>query len=313
MSSKRMASMSQDLSNLQTGAGNQPGVSGSQNIFEIQQAGAPPDQPKVTPAQDKDSIEKAGEIIASLYLPPSSSPLLYAPDPKNLVAIGQLELDKICLNILDSWSKNLQKIAEEKKEDDRRAELNPVLREIHNVGSLFLAIATIFVRAIFGTQAAEALQKTDNLSNEKSIAERLVSQLNQWSLNGVLNGYLLTIVDQLPSAAKLNEAEKNLLGKQIQAILYGSALAGIYKAKFEWITAEEFLNFLENPTILNDPNATLLAINLVNLLNELPDVERARSLKSLAIYINTNPDLPSLFSLGETTGVQLSILNSCRL
>lgn len=303
--------MSQDLSNLNLGGGNQAGLPGMDGLYQVQQTSIEQTQPS-TSQPTKDTIEKASQL-AALYLPLlMSNPVLIPPDPNYIMAITQLEMDRICLNILDSWSKNLQQIAEEKKEADRRDEINPLLKEIHVTAGLLLAVATIFLRAIFGTQVAEAIQKPSEMSDDKAIALRFASQLNQWSLDGTLNGYLMTIVDELPSSANLSEDQKMVVAKQLQVMLLASALAGIYKTQTQWITAEEFINILSNPTTLNDPQAVLLAVLLVNTLNDLPEVARSRMAKTLTLYMNTNPDLPTLFDLNQTAGIQLSILNNSR-
>lgn len=110
--------MDQNLPNLGTGQ-QQPGLPGSDAIFGIQPTSA--DQTLEVGGQPtKDSIEKAAAIVAALYMPPMSNPLLVPPDPNVTVAIGQLAMDKICLNILDSWSKNLQEIAEQAKEAQKK-------------------------------------------------------------------------------------------------------------------------------------------------------------------------------------------------
>lgn len=303
--------MSQDFSNLQAG-GHQPGITGSEAFFEVQSTGSAEQANKVTGQPTKDSIEKAAAIVASLYLPPMSNPLLIPPDPTLAMAIGQLAMDKICLSILDSWSENLAKIAEEKKAQDLRDEMNPVWREIHLASAIILSVATIFIRAIFGTQVTEALQKSEGLTDEKAIANHFAVQLNRWALEGVLNGYLLTIVDKLPSAARLNEAQKTTLANQLQIMLLASALAGIYKIQTKWITSEEFINLLANPGILNDPQAAILAMLIVNTLALLPEEARSRMTRTLTIYMDTNPNLPTLFDLGKTAEVQMSILNSSR-
>lgn len=299
--------MNQDFSNLNMGAG-QPSVTNPESIYQAQQTQGPSQTQQVTGQSNKDSIEKAAALVASLYLPPMSNPLLIPPDPNLAVMIGQLAMDKICLNILDSWSKNLQKIAEEKKEADRRDELNPILREIHVTAGLILAVSTIFVRAIFGTQVAEALQKPEN--TEKTIAVQYATKLNQWALEGTLKGYLMTIVDELPSSANLNEAQKTILANQIQVMLLSSALAGLYKLKTQWITSDEFINLLSHADSLNDPQASLLAMLIVNTLAELPEAERIRMAKTLSIYMDSNPELPTLFDLNQTADIQLSILHS---
>lgn len=303
--------MGQDLSNLNMGSG-QPGLTGTDGFLEVQQAGGPSQPAKVTGQPTKDSIEKAGELAAALYLQAMSNPLLIPPDdPNHILAIGQLAMDKICLQILDSWSKSLQEIAEAKKEADRRDALNPLLMEVHMTAALFLAVASIFIRAIFGTQVAEALNKiTDGGNIEKAIATRFAAQLNQWADEGILKGYLMTIVDQLPSSVNLSEAQKTVLANQIQLMLLGSALAGLYKIDTKWIKSEDFMNVLAHPEIMKDSNATALATLIINILNELPEEARARMIRTLSIYMDTNPDLPTLFDLGQTTDIQMSILKS---
>ena len=232
----------QNLSNLNTGTGPQSNLFGTDSIFGAQPVtGA--DQitaPGSTGQPTKDSIEKASELVAALYMPPMSNPLLIPPDQNLAIAIGQLGMDKICLNILDSWSKNLQEIGEQIKEEELKKETNPVLKDVHATAALFLAVATIFVRAIFGSQIAALLNPGDDLSDNKVIANKFASQLNQWAQEGTLNGYLLTIVDQLPSTANLSEAQKTILAKQMEVIVLSSALAGLYKAQTDWITSEEF-------------------------------------------------------------------------
>lgn len=298
--------MSQEFSNLQTG-GHQPGLTGPDALIGIQQTSGT-DQTVAAPTS-KDSIEKAAELVAALYLPPMSNPQLIPPDSNLVVVIGQLEMDKICLNILDSWSKSLQKIAEQTKEDERLKELNPILREVHVTASLFLAVASIFIRAIFGTKVADAIQKT---SKDNGIEQRYAAQLNQWAAAGTLQGYLMTIVDTLPSAGNLSEAQKNILSKQLQVMLLSSALAGLYKVQTNWITSEEFFNLLADPSFLKNSNAIGLSALIVKTLAELPEVDRSRMTRTLTIFMNSNPELPTLFDLGQTAGVQLSILNSSR-
>ncbi len=304
--------MSSDLSNLQSGSGHHPGITGTDSLSQIQQTGSTDQIVQPTGQPTKDSIEKASALVAALYMPPMSNPSIYAPDPNLAIEVGQIAMDKICLNVLDSWSKNLQEIAAQKKEQDRQDELNPILRDIHMTGAIFLAVATIFVRAIFGTQIAQLLDKSGSLNNEQAVASKFASQLSQWALEGVLDGYLMTIVDKLPSAQNLNENQKMILAQQMQAMLLSSALAALYKVQTQWITAPEFINILANPSILSDPSATRLADLLVNTFNKLPSVERERLGRSLNIYMDSNPDLPSLFDLGKTTEVQLSILSSTR-
>lgn len=299
-----------DLSNLQTGQGQQSGIGGPGSIYSTQ----PPLDQTVHPTGQptKDSIERAGALVAALYLPLMNSPVLYTPDPNLAIEIGQLALDKICLNILDSWSKNLQEIAEQQKEDEKRKELNPILRDFHVTAALFLSVATIFIRAIFGTQIAELIQKPGNITNEQALANKFASQISQWALEGVLDGYLLTIVDKLPSAANLTEDKKIILAKQIEAMLLSSALAALYKVQTQWITGAEFVNLLANPGILNNPDATRLADLLLNTLIQLPPNEKTRFARAVNIYMDSNPDLPTLFDLGKTAEIQLSILSSTR-
>lgn len=305
--------MTQDSSNLHMGSGSNlgQGISGPSGDFGIQPV-SQPDQPPPSGQPTKDTIEKAAALVASLYLPPMSNPMLTPPDPDLAISIGQMEMDKICLSILDSWSKNLEEIAEAKKEQERRDEINPIIREMHISAGIILSVATIFIRAIFGTQAAEAFQSTGGITDEKSIANRFATQLNQWALDGTLDGYLKTIVDKLPSAEKMTEAEKIILIKQLQVMLLSSALAGLYKTQTQWITAEEFIYLLSHPNMLNDPNSAMLAVLIVNGLSELPEPARMRMAKTLSIYMNTNPDLPTLFNLSESAEVQMSILNSSR-
>lgn len=305
--------MSQDFTNLNTGMGNQSGLPNAEALYQPKQTSALDSKVQETSLHSKDSIEKASAVVASLYLPPLSNPLLIPPDANNIIAISQLAMDKICLNILDSWSQSLKKIAEEKREADRRKELNPLLQDLNMAGGLVLAVATIFIRAIFGTQIAQALQKNPGLTDEKVIAHKFATQIAQWSLDGVLGGYLMTIVDKLPSATSMNEGEKKVLAQQMQAMLLAAALGGIYKAKYEWITSKEFMDVLSDPFSLKDSNMAMLAMLLVNTLNELPEEAKLRMMKTLNIYMDSNPDLPSLFDLGHTTGVQLSILKATRL
>lgn len=300
--------MTQDFSNLNTGAG-QPGITGPGSLFEVQQTGATDQTTHVKGPMTKDSIEKASELVAALYLPPMSNPLLTPPDPNLAVAIGQLEMDKICLSVLDEWSKSLQKIAEDQKEADRKAELNPVWREIHVTSVIFLSIASIFIRAVFGNQAAEAIQKNEGFT-ESGIAKKFAGQLAQWAIQGTLKGYLMTIVDQLPSSASLAEAQKTVLANQIQVMLLSSALAGLYVSKTGWITSEEFIHLLSNPGLLKDSDAAALAMIIVNTLSELPEIERARMARTLTLYMDRHPELPTLLDLGKTTEVQMSILKS---
>ena len=90
--------MNQDLSNLNTGAGHQGSLSGLDAFYNVQPV--VPDQ-TVQPAGQptKDSIEKASALVASLYMPLISNPILVPPDPNLTLAIGQLAMDRICLNI----------------------------------------------------------------------------------------------------------------------------------------------------------------------------------------------------------------------
>lgn len=301
--------MTQDL-NLNSGTGNQAALPGTESLYQITPLSTP-DETQVKGLTSKDSIEKAGEVVASLYLPSMANPILIPPDPNHIAAIGQLAMDKICLDLLDSWSKSLQKIAEDKKEADRKDALNPILQEIHVAGALFFAIATIFIRAIFGTQAAEALQKSDG-TDQKAITTKLAAQLSQWALDGTLSGYLMTIVDKLPSSANLKEGEKIILAQQIQVMLLASVLAGLYKLQYGGVTAKEFMDVLAKPIVVDSPHAQVLAALIVNTLSsdELPIEAKSRLARSLNIYLDTDPNLPTLFDLGETASIQLSILHS---
>lgn len=298
--------MNPDFSNLPTGTGPQQGIFSPDALSPVQGADK---TSKVSGQPTKDSIEKVSAEIASLYLPPMSNPILIPPDPNMIVAIGQLAMDKICLSILDEWSKSLAQIAEEKKEADRKAELNPIWREVHLASAIILSVATIFIRAIFGTNIAEGL-KVEGPASEKAIAQRFATQLNAWALSGVLKGYLMTIVDKLPTASYLSENQKAILSNQIQIMLLASSLASLYKIQFNWITSEEFIHLLGKPDVLNNPDATVLSMLIVNTLSELPDGERNRMARTLALYMDTNPSLPTLFDLGKTAEVQLSILHS---
>lgn len=175
--------------------------------------------------------------------------------------------------------------------------------------ALFLAVATVFLRAMFGTKVAELLQKSGDDDKDKVMANTLASQLVKWAQDGTLNGYLLTIVDGLPSAANLSENQKQGLANQIQVMLLSSVLAGLYKIKnhTQLITSDIFMGLLSNLKSLNDPNAELLATQINIVLKELPDDAKHRMLTSLSIYMNSNPNLPTLFNLGQATEVQLSI------
>ncbi|MBN9376998.1 MAG: hypothetical protein BGO14_02365 [Chlamydiales bacterium 38-26] len=304
--------MSQDLSNLNLGSGAQP-------VYQPTSVSSTESSTSPTASTSKDSIERASSVVAALYLPPMAFPMLTPPDPNNIEAITRLAMDKICLSILDSWSESLKKIADEKREEEKQKELNPLYKEIHFIGGLFFSISSIFLHAIFGTQAAEALQKAAGGADQKSvITNKLASQLSLWALDGVLSGYLMTIVDKLPSAANLNEGDKKVLANQIQVMLLSSALAALFKemrlAKENWssITAQDFISLLANPGQLNNPHATVLAALIVNTLQDLPEEARIRMARTLNIYMDDNPDLPTLLDLGESTDVQLSILHSTR-
>ncbi len=307
--------MNQDFSNLNMGSGQQPGLTGAEGVFQTQQT-TPSTPTQTTGPTSKDSIEKASAIVASLYMPLMSNPLLLPPDPNQAIVISQLALDKICLCILDSWSKNLQEIEEARKADDKKAQLNPILREIHVTAALFLAVATIFIRAIFGTRIAEVFQKNGGLTDEKLVVNKFSSQLAQWAMDGTLKGYLMTIVDKLPSAAHLKEEDKEILAKEIELMLLSSALAALYKASqqgpmnSQWITHEEFIHLLANPNALNDPHAAVLSMLIVNVLSDLPEDARLRMSRTISLYMDSNPDLPTLFDLGQSTEIQLSILNA---
>jgi hypothetical protein len=306
--------MNQDFSSLNTSSGQQqPGISGLPGFSGVQPATPAGSTAQATGVPTKDSIEKAGALAAALNLIPlmSNNPILNAPDPNMIGMISQLAMDKICLNILDSWSKNLQEIADQKKEDEKKIEANPILREMYVTASVFLAVATIFLRAIFGTQVAEAFQ-SGGAHNDQLIAQKFASQLTQWALDGTLNGYLMTVVDQMPSSATMSEGQKGVLVNEIQVMLLSSGLAAVYKSQTHWLTSEEFINLLANPGILNDPNANLLSMLIVNTLSELPVDARTRMARTLTIYMNSNPDLPTLFDLGQSTAIQNSILNGSR-
>lgn len=303
--------MSGDLSNLNLGPGNQPFVSGSGGAQQVE--GSLDNQAVKAPpgVSDKDTIEKLGEVIASLYLQSNiSTPILFPPDANNIAAITHLAMDKICLSILDNWSKSLQEIADQKREDEKRAELNPTWKDLQMSAGVVLSIVTIFIRAIFGTQAAEALLKSNSVNIDKVIADRFATNLATWGLNGVLKGYMLTILDQMPSTAKLSEGDKILLGKQLEIMVLASALGALYKVDTKWLTAEEFVNLLTNPTLLTNPNAQILAALILKELGELPPEKNARTVRMLMNYMNSNPDLPTLMNLGESTEAQVSILNS---
>lgn len=301
-------SMSSDLSNLNLG-GNQTPITGPETITGVDSSQSTGSHK--TGSIDKDTIERVGEAMAALYLQPNMSiPILFPPDGNSVAMIVQLGMDKICLAVLDSWSQSLQEIAEQKRRDDARAELNPTWQNFQQSAGVILSILTIFVRALFGTNAAEALQKGNGVDADKQMADRFANNLATWGASGALKGYILTVIDQMPSAAKLSEGDKVILGKQLEVMVLASALAALYKAETKWITPEEFVNILNNPSILNTPSAGVLASLIARELEGLPTLESERTLRMILEYVATNPDLPTLMDFGGDGTHHTSILNA---
>lgn len=267
----------------------------------------------------KDTIESQSALIASLYLHnfQMSFPVIIPPTTEEFLAIQNIAMNKVCMSILDNWSKGLQEIADQKREEEKQADINPnpLHRDLHIAGGLITSIAMIFIHAIFGNTVAEALNKSDNLPPEAAHALRYATQLYQWSNEGVLNGYLKSIVDQLPSSKNLTAQGKEILSKQLEIMLLGSAVAALFKtdSKNGYISPERFNELMANPAEIKDPTLRALVYRLIDefgVLGALSQTDKVKMEKTLGLYLETNPDLPSLLNLDESANIQLSILNN---
>lgn len=186
--------------------------------------------------------------------------------------------------------------------------------ELGLIGALF---ATVALNTAGASNLVERA-KGGNKATDQELALKSAQNVINLMQNGVLSSFVIgSMVNKMEGSNKLSEERKQELASQVKISLMALAVGALYKSDAKWITGQEFLSLINGDMKLKeiDENGKvtkyLLSKEVVDQLEKLiplisaelkslTPAERSKAEKSLAKYMDSNPNFAGFFDVNKS-------------